>query len=589
MDPISITLGVAPLCLAAFKGSRRLKEKIKLLRKYEGEINRFRTRFKTQIAVFRDESQLLLQAAGIQRTVAVGMLSDYSHEQWTAENVEQSIQKHLDHKYTEVREVSERIVEQIGKIEDLLGRFETEEPSHGRLQAQAHRAGHALGLVMRKSLMEDGIESLIEAIGEFRRHRKTAKAFQKPDARVHTQRKTLPHTYGLVAKHSASFFSSLSEAWSCLGSAGKHMKHTARWFLQSDTTDSCVNFRVGLESEVPTGTLNQRSLLLLRIRSENTLWANATFLSPGDSDSEHDDSERPAKVRKVRFAESPWQASARAPQQDACDNPNDEKKMPKAAATHNLGGTVDMCNHLFKQSRDLQGQGQESSIGYLKSQNNLSHHLTTDESRESTAIQTHPRPPASLASAVRQERAVDISVNDQLRLALRLSQAVLQYHATQWWPESWDLSHLSYFDTGTELSESLETLHIGTRLTSKTEAVTLQAALADALSPPADDDGLLLCGVRNVTLYCLGATLLQIGRWECLPDPSDIVQIRKTAARPSRMGPKFDRLIASCLYCDFGFGADLNTRELQTAMYENVICELERMVHMLEGNIAGEN
>ena len=134
MDPLSITLGVAPLCLAALKGSRRLKDKIKLVRDYEGEVTRFRAKLKTQISVFRDESQLLLQSAGIQRGLAARMVHDYSHEHWTAGSLEQCIREHLGDKYTEVKETGEHISDQIGKIEVLLNRLESEEGSPGSVR-----------------------------------------------------------------------------------------------------------------------------------------------------------------------------------------------------------------------------------------------------------------------------------------------------------------------------------------------------------------------------------------------------------------------------------------------------------------------
>ncbi|KAK5653228.1 hypothetical protein OQA88_9127 [Cercophora sp. LCS_1] len=571
MDPLSIALGVAPLCLAALKGSRRLKDKIKLVRDYDGEVTRFRAKLKTQISVFRDESQLLLQSAGIQRGIAARMVHDCSHEHWAAANLEQCIQDHLGDKYIEVKETSERIANQIGKIEDLLQRLETEDSSRSSLHVRAQRAGHALWLAMRTSTIEESMGSLNETISDFRRLRKTARAFQKPTGRI-TGRKTLPNAYSLVAKYSASFFTALSASWSCSGSTGKHVAHTARWFLQPEASDTCVNFRMALESNALTGSSTQRSLLMLKIRSEDTLWANATLSLSQRPDS----SERPAKARKVRFADSPSQTSTTTSTTRNME-PERPKQNPKL---RDLGGIADLCHHLFQQIKVPQALQHESSIGYLKLHDTLAHHLIAVKDRAGTAIQSLPSPPTILSSAIQPGK--EMAINSQLRLALVLAQAVLRYHSTQWWRQSWGLSDLSYFNIDKDLAISLETLHIDTNLAEKTEAITLQAALANALTPPSDDDALLLCGIRNATLYCLGVALLQVGRWECTLNPTDVVQVRRAAARPSLLGPKYDQLIAKCLYCDFGFGADLHTRELQTAMYENVICELVSIVDVLE-------
>jgi hypothetical protein len=91
----------------------------------------------------------------------------------------------------------------------------------------------------------------------------------------------------------------------------------------------------------------------------------------------------------------------------------------------------------------------------------------------------------------------------------------------------------------------------------------------------------MFCGIRNVTLHSLGAALLQIGRWKSM-DTEDVVLVCKAAAKPSRLGPRYDDLTTKCLYCDFGFGADLNKPQLQGAIYESVVYELEQMGGVLE-------
>ncbi len=204
------------------------------------------------------------------------------------------------------------------------------------------------------------------------------------------------------------------------------------------------------------------------------------------------------------------------------------------------------------------------------------------QDKESTAIQTRPCSPASLASIIQPVKEPSISIHEQLRLALRLARSVLQYHSTPWWRRNWCLSDLSYFEIDEELSASLATLHIDANLVSRTNHMAMLKVLTQVPPAPLDNDADILCGIRNVTLHSLGVALLQIGRWECL-DSEDIVVVRKAAAKPSRLGPWYDELTAKCLYCDFGFGADLNKPQLQGAIYENVVYELEQMVGVLDG------
>jgi hypothetical protein len=68
----------------------------------------------------------------------------------------------------------------------------------------------------------------------------------------------MPRTYGLVARHSASFLESLSRTWSCRNSNGVHSTHTAKLFLETDASDSCVNFRMILEYQAVSANLRQQ-------------------------------------------------------------------------------------------------------------------------------------------------------------------------------------------------------------------------------------------------------------------------------------------------------------------------------------------
>ena len=88
-------------------------------------------------------------------------------------------------------------------------------------------------------------------------------------------------------------------------------------------------------------------------------------------------------------------------------------------------------------------------------------------------------------------------------------------------------------------------------------------------------------GVRNITLYSLGAALLAIGRWERI-DHNDIEGVRRLASRPCYLGPVYQELTQKVLDCDFGYGKDLKKPRLQEAIYEMVVLELESMIASLD-------
>ena len=94
-------------------------------------------------------------------------------------------------------------------------------------------------------------------------------------------------------------------------------------------------------------------------------------------------------------------------------------------------------------------------------------------------------------------------------------------------------------------------------------------------------------GINNAPLFSLGVALLEIAHWKSLEDqkiPRDsniILTARRLASRPSPMGPKYQEILRKCLQCNFGFGTDLNKKELQAAVHGDVVCQLEKMIDSL--------
>lgn len=124
MDPISLTLGIAPLCIGALKGAKHAKSKIKLLKHHGREVSRLRKRFKTQVSIFRDESQLLLQDAGVDPDAAAQMMTDYSHHSWTGADLEEQISSFVDKRYPEMKQVTEEIHGQVANFDGELSKLE---------------------------------------------------------------------------------------------------------------------------------------------------------------------------------------------------------------------------------------------------------------------------------------------------------------------------------------------------------------------------------------------------------------------------------------------------------------------------------
>jgi len=139
MDPVSLGLGIAPLCLAALKTGSVLRKKAKALQHHGSAIIRFRKRLKSQDDIFRDQSQLLLQQAGVQGSLAVSLLDDLEHHGWDSAELETCLRKYLGPKYSNVQRASERIQKQINEFDQELSKLEDVSDSGSSKVSQQHK------------------------------------------------------------------------------------------------------------------------------------------------------------------------------------------------------------------------------------------------------------------------------------------------------------------------------------------------------------------------------------------------------------------------------------------------------------------
>jgi hypothetical protein len=95
-------------------------------------------------------------------------------------------------------------------------------------------------------------------------------------------------------------------------------------------------------------------------------------------------------------------------------------------------------------------------------------------------------------------------------------------------------------------------------------------------------------GLDNMTLSCLGLAFLEIGFWKPLSslrrdyDADEIETAQRLVGSNSVLGNGFQRMTERCLRRDFGFGADLGAVELQSAVYNDIVCPLEEVIEKLE-------
>lgn len=180
---------------------------------------------------------------------------------------------------------------------------------------------------------------------------------------------------------------------------------------------------------------------------------------------------------------------------------------------------------------------------------------------------------------------VETSVNfvDQLKLARDFVMTVLKFHSTPWLREYYSLHDLSFFPSKDgEVASCLQTAHLGLDFIQCSPDADCSAQMADVCNDEAVETARLTHGVRNLTLWSLGAVLLQIGTWSTIERLDDVARIRRLAERVPMLGKRYRDLTKQCLECDFAFGDDLAKPRLQQAVYENVVCGLSDMIRSLD-------
>ena len=301
-------------------------------------------------------------------------------------------------------------------------------------------------------------------------------------------------------------------------------------------------------------------------------------------------------------------------------SPELEEFKPQAVpdTAHNLSAVDNICQH-FKQHACNSSSG-ERCFGYLQTSPGLRHFVYAASKERKPGPGSVQGLPVTLAQVM--QTAIDdaMSVPEQLKIAHKLALAVLQFHSTPWIKSQWELEDIGLFRSSGAFDESaLKTLHLSARFRKDASTKDHESDVAiDGNNASSSKDvgragvvskrscscsGSEQCycnpeslgyraldhGVDNMTLCSLGVALVQIGYRK----PLDILradrktphnlftarQLAKHGAFP--LGPQYQNIVRKCLRCDFDSGTDLESAELQAAVFNDVIRELESMIDRL--------
>ncbi|KAJ4333401.1 hypothetical protein N0V95_009427 [Ascochyta clinopodiicola] len=193
----------------------------------------------------------------------------------------------------------------------------------------------------------------------------------------------------------------------------------------------------------------------------------------------------------------------------------------------------------------------------------------------------------SLFDMMRNDADEIMETDDQLKLAHKTALAMLQYNDTPWLSERWRLGDLNYFGSkGTFDETAFKSLHLSSQISAPQKQAPIAVNMEGIQGPANAISEEMQYGINNVTLFFLGVALLEIAYWKPIEDqmkPSDrnnqIFAARRIASsRPSSLGPAYQKIAEKCLQCNFGFGTKLESKRLQTAVYNDVVCGLEKLL-----------
>jgi hypothetical protein len=258
-------------------------------------------------------------------------------------------------------------------------------------------------------------------------------------------------------------------------------------------------------------------------------------------------------------------------------------------AEFNLCLTNSICHYLQRSMCDTSLT--DNFLGYLETPCHMYKHrfylLDKDIATRNRPARAQQTTIYSIFDVMRQDPDDVLLVEDQLRLAHKAALAILQYTDTPWMNERWRLGNMSYFGSTQTLDEAaLKTLHLSSQLSTLNQPKSHTVVMEGVTDTAVSDE--IRYGINNLPLFFLGVALLEIAHWTPLESkmiPRDqcdqVYTARRLALGRAPLGPEYQKIAQKCLQCNFGFGTKLNNRSLQTAVYNDVICELEGMIENL--------
>ena len=284
-----------------------------------------------------------------------------------------------------------------------------------------------------------------------------------------------------------------------------------------------------------------------------------------------------------------WAKVIDASSKDECPPVNIAVGAPATIIKINLCQTKSMCHYIRSHDEAMRETANvKRCIGYLETPQMYKHRFYVRE--RDLRVERHVSKLHSIFDAMRCDIEDTLDITDQVRLAHRTSRAILQYNNTPWLNSRWRLRDMKFFGLKDDLNEdALKTLHVSSQLSPPKNDSTTRCFMEDIQGTQNTVSDEIRYGINNTTLFFLGVALLEIAHWKPIEDQmttkdlnDEVFAARRISSQPTQLGPVYQKIARKCLQGNFGTEPDLGHKNLQTAVYNDVICELESMLQKLE-------
>ncbi|EMD92419.1 hypothetical protein COCC4DRAFT_162540 [Bipolaris maydis ATCC 48331] len=616
LEIAGLAVGVLPILFEVVKSYSIIRDKIRTFRRCNQELEDVFVEFKAIRVIFFNEVRLLLRSMEIKKQVKLD-LEECNNRRWANQETEDRFRAVLQDNYDACREIIQHISRYLEEIASELENFEpflSQKLPTESIRSVYKRLSKSLKFTFNKSRYDKCLTSLRDRNSELISLRSQVVAIEQQEvpSGVCIQHVPLPSRFKTIQTVSRKLHESLCGAWRC--NQPTHCGHDAKLCLDADakhdvTLDLAISCRessyVNSSCLLPESTiwlfvqstsisadtlpdtpkiqdsLDMCSEIALELLNPVVSSSSKTLKKKASCDLSKDSAPK-KKARRVQFQVSTSPLPAKVPNAD----------VPGTLFTFgvDLCKTKSICDYLRECYEARLLKSAKECIGYLDSAQMYKHLFYLKERKSKPQLDNSASSTISkIQDALRQEVYDALQPEDRLKLAHRLAVATLQYNDTPWLPERWRLGDLSYLGSRSSFNvEALKTLHFNSQISRP--ATTADGQMEDIQQDTGTISEQTRYGINNTTLFFLGVAMLEIAYWTPIEEKmtnrdenNPVFAARRLVLdRGAPLGPEYQRIAQKCLECNFGFGTKLSNKGLQSAVYNDVVCQLDEMIERLE-------